>query len=58
MRPMDVCGSGSSILLGTQPLDSEMRSAWQTVLSPDENPGVIEPAILHEVEPLCLCGFT
>jgi tellurite resistance-related uncharacterized protein len=28
------------------------RPASQTVLSPDEAPGVVEPTILHEVEPL------
>lgn len=28
------------------------RPAWETVLSPHEAPGVIEPMILHEVEPL------
>jgi tellurite resistance-related uncharacterized protein len=28
------------------------RTAWQTVLSLHEEPGVIEPTVLHEVEPL------
>lgn len=33
-------------------INDPARSASQTVLSPDDAPGVIEPKILHEVEPL------
>ena len=33
-------------------ISDPMRPTFQTVLSPDGAPGVIEPKILHEVEPL------
>jgi tellurite resistance-related uncharacterized protein len=36
----------------TYRINDPARPASQTELSPEVNPGVIEPAILHEVEPV------
>jgi tellurite resistance-related uncharacterized protein len=38
-------------------IDDPMRPTFETVLSPQDAPGVIEPQILHQVQPLGVVRF-